>query len=175
MKPATHREHIKDRVKKSRTSDSLNQTVARGQKSSHDLHSQNEGLVPFRWQKKTGRAGSLIESFYHAFHGIQIGLKEQRNLRIHFVAAPLVVCMGVFLNIDTVSWLALVFAMGLVISTEFINTAIEHLVDISAEGQYKYAARCAKDTAASAVLTASFAAIAVGLIVFLPKLMALFG
>lgn len=55
-----------------------------------------------------------------------------------------------------------------------MNTAIEHLVDISAEGQYKYAARCAKDTAASAVLIASLAAIIVGALVFVPKFVALF-
>ena len=67
---------------------------------------------------------------------------------------------------------ALVLVMAMVISTEFLNTALEHLVDIAAEGQYRYAARCAKDTAAAAVLTASVAAIATGLIVFLPRLLA---
>ena len=174
MKPATHREPIKERAAKRRSNDGSTAVSSRPGNNGFDAHNSNPGMIPLRWQRKTGRAGSVVESFYHAFHGIKIGLKEQRNLRIHFFAAPVVVVLGVVLNIDTVSWLALVFAMGLVISTEFLNTSIEHLVDISAEGQYKYAARCAKDTAASAVLVASLAAIATGSIVFLPKLLALF-
>lgn len=144
-------------------------------KKGFDVHTSEEGLIPFRWQRKVGRSSSLVESFYHAFHGIWVGLKEQRNLRIHFCLIPVVTVMGLLLHIDTVSWLALVFAMGLVVSTEFLNTALEHLVDISSDGQYKYAARCAKDTAASAVLSASIAAIVIGLIVFVPKLMELIG
>ena len=168
MKSATHRERINRRATEG--SNALNTSKPGG--DHFNVHS-SKGLIPFRWQRKTGRAGSLIESFYHAFHGIKVGLKEQRNLRIHFMAAPVVVILGVVLHIDVVSWLALVFVMGLVISTEFMNTAIEHLVDISAEGQYKYAARCAKDTAASAVLTASFVAIIVGLLVFVPKIIEL--
>lgn len=141
-------------------------------RSPKDAYPSKGGLIPSDWQRKVGRAGSIVESFYHAFHGIKVGLAEQRNLRIHFFAAPLVILLGVVLNINVVSWLALVFAMGLVISTEFLNTAIEHLVDVSAEGQYQYSARCAKDTAAAAVLTASVVAIVIGLIIFLPKLIA---
>ncbi|MBX3137581.1 hypothetical protein KF707_15270, partial [Candidatus Obscuribacterales bacterium] len=38
-------------------------------------------LVPASWRRKSGRAGNLFESFYHAFHGIAIGLRDQRNLR----------------------------------------------------------------------------------------------
>lgn len=168
MKSATHSERRNRRATDG--SNALN-TSSNGNKP-FDVHT-SKGLIPFRWQRKTGRAASLVESFYHAFHGIKVGLKEQRNLRIHFMAAPCVVILGVIFQIDIVSWLALVFVMGLVISTEFMNTAIEHLVDISAEGQYKYAARCAKDTAASAVLTASIVAIIVGLLVFVPRIIEL--
>lgn len=130
--------------------------------------------IPTSWQRKTGQASSVVESFYHAFHGIKVGLESQRNLRIHFLATPVVVVLGFALQIDVASWLALVLVMAMVISTEFLNTALEHLVDIAAEGQYRYAARCAKDTAAAAVLTASFAAIATGAIVFVPRLLAVF-
>lgn len=165
MKSVKHRKPIKERSSK-RTTDGAN--ALKGL----DAPTYDDSVIPLRWQRKTGKASSLVESFYHAFHGIKVGLKGQRNLRIHFVAAPLVVVLGLTLHIDMVSWLALTLVMALVISTEFLNTAIEHLVDISAEGQYKYAARCAKDTAASAVLTASIAAIVTGLIVFVPRLVA---
>ena len=131
--------------------------------------------VPASWQRKTGRTTSMIESFYHATTGIIQGLKEQRNLRIHFVLSAVVVFLGLFLHVDAVSWLALALSIGLVIGAELLNTAIEHVVDLTAGGEYHPAARKAKDTAAAAVLIAAIAALAVGIIVFVPRLTAYFG
>jgi undecaprenol kinase len=115
----------------------------------------------------------MIESFYHAFHGIWIGLKEERNVRIHFLLGIAVIAMGTWLKVDVNSWMSLALAIGLVLTAEFINTALEHLVDLSANGQYHESARYAKDTAAAAVLCASAMAAAIGLIVFVPPLLRL--
>ncbi|HEY9778208.1 MAG TPA: diacylglycerol kinase family protein [Planktothrix sp.] len=131
-------------------------------------------FIPDAWQKKTGRATTLIESFYHAFHGLYLGLKEERNLRIHFCAAIVAAIMGVWLKLDALGWVAICLAMGFVITAEFLNTSLEHLVDLSARGQYHRSARYAKDTAAAAVLCASFVAAMVGMAVFIPRLIALF-
>ena len=54
----------------------------------------NKVLVPFRWRGRVGRAYSLLESFYHAFNGVRIGLKDERNLRIHFCAAGITCLPG---------------------------------------------------------------------------------
>jgi undecaprenol kinase len=130
-------------------------------------------LIPPSWQKKTGRAATLVESFYHAFHGIYIALKQERNLRIHFCAATVVTVLGVCLKLDPISWLALAIAIGMVIITELLNTALEHLVDLASRGQYHRSARYAKDTAAGAVLMATFVAAITGAFIFLPRLAAL--
>lgn len=116
----------------------------------------------------------MIESFYHAFHGIWIGLKEERNVRIHFLSAVAVTAMGIWLQVDLTGWAFLAIAIGMVLTTEFLNTSLEHLVDISAGGQYHESARYAKDTAAAAVLCASVISLAIGLIVFVPKLLPFF-
>ncbi len=133
----------------------------------------SKSFIPFGWKRKTGQAANLIESFYHAIHGLGVGLRGQRNLRIHLVAAVAVTIAGFYFRIDTTGWLALVIAMGLVISTELINTALEHLVDIATDGQYRLSARLAKDTAAASVLVASVVAMAIGAIVFGPKVLSL--
>jgi diacylglycerol kinase len=130
-------------------------------------------FVPASWRRKAGRAGSLVESFFHAFHGVAVGLAEQRNLRIHFSLAAIATVLGFALKIDLVSWLALTIIMALVIAFEFINTSLEHLVDISANHEYHSAARLAKDTAAAAVLTVSIAAVAVGMMIFAPRFISL--
>lgn len=131
-------------------------------------------VVPSAWRLRTGRTTSMIESFYHAIVGIGTGLKEQRNLRIHFCLSLIVIGAGFALKVDTVSWLALVLSIGLVIGCELLNTAIEHVVDLSAGGQFHLAAQKAKDTAAAAVFVAALCAVVIGLIVFLPRLSALF-
>lgn len=130
-------------------------------------------LIPASWRKKTGRSKNLVESFYHAFEGVWIGLKRERNLRIHFALVPVVTGLAVWLKVDLTSWLALILSMAFVIAAEFMNTSIEHMVDISTNGQYHISAKYAKDTAAAAVLFAASTAALVGLIVFGPKIMAL--
>jgi undecaprenol kinase len=122
------------------------------------------------WRQKTGNSLHMIESFFHAFHGIWVGLKEERNLRIHFLAAAVVVAAGMWFKLDVPSWIALILTSGLVLVTEFLNTALEHLVDLASEGRYFKSARYAKDTAAAAVLCASITAAVVGGMVFLPHI-----
>ena len=128
-------------------------------------------LIPRAWKKKTSRAANMIESFYHAFHGIWVGLREERNVRIHFLSALLVLGLGLWLKVDQVGWVALALAIGLVLTTEFLNTALEHLVDIASNGEYHDSARYAKDTAAAAVLCASGIALIIGAVIFVPRLM----
>jgi len=114
----------------------------------------------------------MIESFYHAFHGIWIGLRHERNLRIHFLAAVAVIGLGLWLKLDSTSWVLLAFAIGAVITCELFNSSLEHLVDISADKEYHESARYAKDTAAAAVLCASVMSVVVGLLVLGPRLLA---
>ncbi len=133
----------------------------------------NKVLVPFRWRGRVGRAYSLVESFYHAFNGVRIGLKNERNLRIHFLAAGITCMLAVILKIDTNGCLALAQAIGLVLTVEFLNTSMEHMVDLASNHTFHRSAKAAKDTAAAAVLVASCCALYTGFTVFGPKLLAL--
>jgi undecaprenol kinase len=131
-------------------------------------------FIPTSWSHKAGRTQSVSESFFHAFHGLWVGLKEQRNVRIHLSVACLVLIMAVLFKVDLQDWVSLIVAMGFVLCAEFINTALEYLVDISADGEYHSSARAAKDTAAAAVLIASLVATIIGVIVFGPRLLILY-
>jgi len=129
--------------------------------------------VPFSWKVKAGRSTSLAESFYHAFAGIGLTLKRERNFRVHLACAAMAIGLGLALKIDAVQWLAVTLAIGLVLTAEFINTAVEHIVDLVTERTYHDAAKAAKDTAAAAVLVAAVCAVITGMIVFLPPLVSL--
>ena len=113
-----------------------------------------------------------LKSFGHAFNGLKILLKEEHNASIHLVVAILVVIAGIVLKISTVEWIAIVFAIGFVITTEIINSSIENIADfISPEKHEKI--KKIKDLAAAGVLISAVAALIIGMIIFLPKILEL--
>ncbi len=115
----------------------------------------------------------FLRGFKCAAAGIIYSLKTQRNMRIHFIAALLVLGLGYWLRIDSRDMLFVFFAIALVITAEMVNTAVEAVVDLNVQ-DYHPGARAAKDIAAGAVLVAALNSIVVAYIVFYPYLKILF-
>ena len=112
-----------------------------------------------------GRAPSLFDSFNYAAEGIVHVLRTQRNLRIHVVAAILVLGAAIALGVERLQLIALLLAISFVLVAEMVNTAIEGAIDVSTTS-FDPNAKLAKDIAAGAVLIASINAIAIGYLVF---------
>ena len=112
--------------------------------------------------------GRFLRSFVHAARGIAIGLRTQRNLRVHALATAVVVALGLWHRIERWEWCALLLAIGLVVAAELGNTAIEWLAD-RVTREREPAIRDVKDAAAGSVLAACVVAAAVGAFVFLPR------
>jgi diacylglycerol kinase len=110
-----------------------------------------------------------MRSFGYAFRGIAVLLRTQPNARIHLAATVVAVALGFLLGIGPGEWLAVVLAIGMAWAAEGLNTALELLADRVAPEQHPLVQK-AKDAAAAGVLLAAAAALAVGLIVFVPKL-----
>ncbi|HZD60149.1 MAG TPA: diacylglycerol kinase [Anaerolineae bacterium] len=115
------------------------------------------------------KSRSLLQSFNYAIDGLIYVLRTQRNMRIHFVAAAIALGLGLFLKIETWAFVALIFAVALVIITELVNTAIESTIDLVTT-TYDPIAEIAKDVAAGAVLLASLNAVLIGYFVFFSRL-----
>lgn len=107
----------------------------------------------------------LIKSFQFAIQGFLFALSSQANLRIHLIVSLLVIAAGFGFSVSAIEWCVLLLCMGLVISLELINTAIEKLVDMVSP-EWKEQAGQIKDIAAGAVLWSSIISILVGLIIF---------
>ncbi len=114
-----------------------------------------------------------IKSFRYAFNGLKILWKEEHNARIHVVFVLLVILTGLILNVNSSDWISLVFAMGLVITVEIINSSIENLADF-ASPQIHPLIKKIKDLSAAAVLISAITALIIGLIVFVPKIWEVF-
>jgi len=118
------------------------------------------------------RLPSLLQSFNYAFEGIIHVLRTQRNMKIHFAVAVLVLIAAFFFNLARLEIVALLVAISFVLITEMINTSLEYAIDIFTT-RYDPLAKVAKDVAAGAVLVATVNALAVAYLVFYDKLIGL--
>lgn len=111
------------------------------------------------------KARNIIDSFNYAINGVIYAFKSQRNMKIHFAIAILVLFLSLFFDLNKWEFLILLFSIALVIVSELFNTAIESVVDLITDKHHPIAA-IAKDVAAGAVLISAMNAIAVGYILF---------
>jgi diacylglycerol kinase (ATP) len=111
----------------------------------------------------------LIDSFNYAIDGIIHAVRTQRNMRIHMVAALIILAACFFYDLNKLEILILTITISMVIMAEMINTAIECAIDVTAN-YYHPLAKVAKNTAAGAVLICAINAIIVGYIIFSDKL-----
>jgi diacylglycerol kinase (ATP) len=111
---------------------------------------------------------SFLRSFGCAMEGLLYVLRTQRNMRIHFLFALMVLLLGIFLNLDAVELMVLCFSIALVLIAEMLNTGIEHTMDMISE-TYHPIARIVKDVGAGAVLLSAINAVIVGYIIFINR------
>lgn len=108
-----------------------------------------------------------VISFKHALEGIISALKQEPNLKFHFLAGVLVIILSFVLRISKEDWVIIIFLIGFVISVELTNTAIESVVDHFTSLTHP-GAKLAKDISAGAVLVAAITATIAGAIILLP-------
>ena len=118
------------------------------------------------WQ---GRLGS----FKYAIRGIKLLFSREPNAQFHMGAAVIVIIAGFIFHISAGEWCAVVICIGAMFAAEGLNTSIEKLSDHVCHERHPMIA-LVKDVAAGAVLCMAVAAVTVGLIIFLPKIIALF-
>ena len=114
-----------------------------------------------------------LKSFTYAFNGLKVLFQEEHNSRIHLFATICVIIAGVLLKLAVLEWVAVAFAVGLVFSGEIFNSAVEDLSDVVCPERDDRIKKV-KDLAAAAVLVNAITAAAIGLLVFVPKIIQLF-
>jgi len=110
---------------------------------------------------------SRIESFGNAFRGWWYVLETQHNAWIHAVIAMVVFALAIWLGLPARDWAVLILTITMVFTAEFINTAIEAVVDLASPQKHPLA-KVGKDVGAAAVLIAALAAILIGLLILGP-------
>jgi diacylglycerol kinase len=113
-----------------------------------------------------------IKSFGFALNGLKILIKEEHNSRIHFFAALCVLIAGFIFKLSAFEWISIVFAIGLVIALEILNSALENISDFVSPDRHDKIKKI-KDLSAAGVLVGAITALIIGLIVFIPKILEL--
>jgi diacylglycerol kinase (ATP) len=113
---------------------------------------------------------SRLHSFRFAFSGWWFVIRTQRNAWIHAVASLIVIGLSLWLGLDPVEWALIIISIAMVWTSEFINTALEAVVDLASPQQH-YLARIGKDVGAAAVLIAAGTSVIIGLLILGPHLL----
>jgi len=108
----------------------------------------------------------MISSFRHAIAGVTYAVRHERNFRIQLCAAAYVVLFGALAGLETWAWAVCLICIGLVLSAELLNTAVERLCDRVCP-EYDRLIRASKDIAAGGVLAVAVLSAVVGGVVFL--------
>jgi diacylglycerol kinase len=111
----------------------------------------------------------FIYSVRFALQGIKQFFSRDRNGKIQTVIGITAIILGFTLSISSSQWLLVLFCIGLVISLEMINSAIENFCDLVTT-DFHPGIKIVKDVAAGAVLLASIFSLIIGLIIFIPAL-----
>jgi diacylglycerol kinase len=110
-----------------------------------------------------------LQSFGYALAGWLYMLRYQKNTRIMSFASVIVFAVALWLQIDAVGWAVLILAISGVWMAEFLNAAVEAVVNL-ASPDYHPMAKVAKDVAAAAVLLGAVASFFMGLLILGPPL-----
>ena len=109
------------------------------------------------------------KSFQYAFEGWWYVIRTQHNAWIHAVVTVVIVIMALWLQVSRIEWAILLLTFMAVWMAEFMNTAIEAVVDM-ASPEFHPLAKVAKDVAAAAVLVGAGGAVIIGLLILGPPL-----
>lgn len=112
---------------------------------------------------------SRIAAFGHAFRGWGYVLKTQHNAWVHTIFTIVVFVLGLWLKLPARDWAILILTIAMVFMAEFLNTAIEAVVDLASPAHHPLA-KVGKDVGAGAVLVAALAAVLIGLLILGPPL-----
>ncbi|PJF38524.1 MAG: diacylglycerol kinase [Phototrophicales bacterium] len=121
----------------------------------------------YSYRVSENRAASLG----YALAGWLYMLRRQKNTRIQSVASIVVIALALWLQISPLELALIVLTITIVWMAEFLNAAVEAVIDLSSP-EFHPMAKVGKDVASAAVLLGVIASIIIGLLILGPPLVA---
>ncbi len=112
--------------------------------------------------------GKRLKGIVYAFKGALLLLRHEASIQVQAVIAVIMIFAGFYFEISTTEWMFQIFAIGLVLSVEGMNTVAEEIADF-VHPDFHNKIGFIKDVAAGAVFFAAVTAIIIGFIIYIPK------
>ena len=116
----------------------------------------------------------FFRSFKYSIEGLKYAYKYEQSMLIHVITTICVLAANIFFGVTGYEWLISLLAIGMVLSCELINTAIEAVVDLVTLEIHPLA-KIAKDCGSAATFVLAVMAAAIGVVIYGPYLLALLG
>ena len=126
----------------------------------------------FKEKKKSFKR--FLKSFKFAYDGIRYAFYNEQNIIVMLVMGIIAMIVGLVLHISYMERLIIVLMIGVILSLEMINTAIEAVTNLASEGKINKQAKVAKDCASAALAIMCIFSVIVGCMIFIPKIIELF-
>lgn len=116
----------------------------------------------------------FFKSFSYSIEGLKYAYKYEQSMMIHVIATILVIAVNIFFQVTGIEWLITILAIGMVLSAELINTAIEAVVDLVTLEIHPLA-KIAKDCASAATFVLAMMAAVIGCVIYIPYILGVLG
>lgn len=116
----------------------------------------------------------FFKSFKYSIEGLKYAYKYEQSMLIHVIATICVLLANIFFQVSGVEWLITLLAIGMVLSAELINSAIEAVVDLVTLEEHPLA-KIAKDCSSAATFVLACMAALIGIVVYVPYIMGVLG
>lgn len=114
----------------------------------------------------------FLNSFKFSIQGLKYAYKNEQSMLIHAIVTIIAIALGLLFKISLMEWAVLCFSLGVTLAAELINTAIEAAVDLCTLEIHPLA-KIAKDCGSAATFVFSMITAVIGVIIFIPKLIAI--
>lgn len=122
------------------------------------------------FRKDESFVSGRLKSIRYAFLGAWTLIRTEHSIMVQLGIGILTTITGFVFQINATEWIFQILAIGMVMSMEGLNTAVEKIADFI-HPQYHEKIGFIKDIAAGAVFFAAIAAVIVGLIIYIPKIL----
>ena len=123
--------------------------------------------------EKVGPIKDVMHKFKYSFQGMAYCFTHETSFIFEALAIVGVIVFGILFHITIMEWVFSLITLFLIMEVEFLNTGIEAVVDMVTE-EFHPLAKIAKDCGSAATCFATFVALAVNLIIFVPYIINFF-
>ena len=116
----------------------------------------------------------FFKSFKYSIEGLKYAYKYEQSMLIHVIATICVLLANIFFQVSGIEWLITLLAIGMVLSAELINSAIEAVVDLVTLEEHPLA-KIAKDCSSAATFVLACMAALIGIVVYVPYILGVLG